>query len=101
GLRVVAGAVLASEGSLVVVTRNRRIDLRPERDGTTMVVRTTKVKFPVGARVEICFGPTMPCTEWSALRWAWGAWPLALFGTSYAGRSSPFCYDVPQFLELL
>ena len=30
GLRVVAGAVLASEGSLVVITRNRRIVLRPE-----------------------------------------------------------------------
>ena len=38
GLRVVAGAVLASEGSLVVITRNRRIVLRPERDGSTTVV---------------------------------------------------------------
>jgi hypothetical protein len=38
GLRVVAGAVLASEGSLVVITRNRRIVFRPERDGTTTVV---------------------------------------------------------------
>ena len=38
GLRVVAGAVLASGGSLVVITRNRRIELRPERDGTTTVV---------------------------------------------------------------
>ena len=35
GLRVVAGAVLASEGSLIVSTRNRRIELRPERDGST------------------------------------------------------------------
>jgi Histidine kinase-, DNA gyrase B-, and HSP90-like ATPase len=31
GLRVAAGAVLASGGSLVVITRNRRIELRPER----------------------------------------------------------------------
>ena len=30
GLRVVAGAVLASEGSLAVISRNRRIVLRPE-----------------------------------------------------------------------
>jgi hypothetical protein len=31
GLRVVAGAVLASEGELVVITRAQRIVLRPER----------------------------------------------------------------------
>ncbi len=31
GLRVVAGAVVASGGSMTVTTRNRRIDLRPER----------------------------------------------------------------------
>src|SRR5262245_46095847 len=38
GLRVVAGAVLASRGSLVVCTRDRRMVLRPENDGTTTVV---------------------------------------------------------------
>jgi hypothetical protein len=53
GLRVVAGAVLASEGFLVVTTRNRRIELHPERDGTTTVVTATSVDFPVGTRVEI------------------------------------------------
>ena len=41
GLRVVAGAVLASEGSLIVETRNRRIVLRPESDGSTSVVEVT------------------------------------------------------------
>jgi hypothetical protein len=38
GLRVVAGAVLASDGSLVVITRNRRIVLQPRADGHTAVV---------------------------------------------------------------
>jgi hypothetical protein len=33
GLRVAAGAVLASQGSLAVITRNRRIVLRPRRTG--------------------------------------------------------------------
>ena len=33
GLRVVAGAVLASGGALVVDTRNRRLALRPQHDG--------------------------------------------------------------------
>ena len=60
GLRVVAGAVLASEGSLTVVTRNRRIKLRPERDGSTTVVSAKPVKFANGTRIEITFGPAIP-----------------------------------------
>ena len=47
GLRVVAGAVLASEGTLIVITRNRRIELRPERDGSTTVLSAKKVDFPI------------------------------------------------------
>jgi hypothetical protein len=52
GLRVVAGAVLASEGTLVVTTRNRRIELRPERDGTTTVaaVRMSNFRSAPGSR---------------------------------------------------
>ena len=46
GLRVVAGAVLASDGSLDVITRNRRIVLRPERDGTTTVVSVEGGQVP-------------------------------------------------------
>ncbi|WOH60340.1 hypothetical protein [Bradyrhizobium sp. BWC-3-1] len=53
GLRVVAGAVLAPEGRLVVITRNRRIELRPEREGATTVVSVEPIDFPVGTR-----GPT-------------------------------------------
>ena len=55
GLRVVAGAVLASDGSLIVTTRNRRIKLRPERDGSTTVISAKPVKFPNGTRIEINF----------------------------------------------
>jgi len=51
GLRVVAGAVLASGGSLVVTTRNRRIGLRPERDGSTTVVSVDETIFRVGTTV--------------------------------------------------
>jgi hypothetical protein len=60
GLRVVAGAVLASEGSLAVITRNRRIALRPESDGSTSVVSVIEVSHPIGTRVEIGFGPALP-----------------------------------------
>ena len=98
GLRVVAGAVLASEGSLVVTTRNRRIALRPERDGSTTVVSATAVEFPVGTRVEITFGAALPCNS-DTLDWSRAACLLA--GQPYAGRSSPWWYDVAQFHELL
>jgi hypothetical protein len=100
GLRVVAGAVLASGGSLTVITRNRRIDLRPERDGITTVISDDPIEFPVGARVEISFGPTLP-DDSDALHWARWAIKLSRHGQSYAGKSSPWWYDPLQFHELL
>src|SRR5262249_35189610 len=93
-------AVLASEGSLVVITRNRWIELRPERDGDTTVVNVSAVKYPVGTRVEINFGPALP-DDSDALFWAAVAQELSLFGTSYVGKSSPWWYDAAQFHELL
>jgi hypothetical protein len=99
GLRVVAGAVLVSDGILVVTTGNRRIELRPERDGSTTVVTVTPVDFPVGTRVEIDFGPAISEDE-DALSWAVVATEMAR-GQSYAGKSSPWWYDAPQFHELL
>ncbi|WP_334406007.1 hypothetical protein [Bradyrhizobium sp. AZCC 2289] len=99
GLRVVAGAVLASEGFLVVTTRNRRIELHPERDGSTTVVTVTPVDFPVGTRVDIGFGPAIP-EDANALGWAVVATEMAR-GQSYQGKSSPWWYDAPQFHELL
>jgi len=99
GLRVVTGAVLASEGTLAVTTRNRRIELRPESNGTTRVVRTTAVDFPIGTRIEISFGPALPTDRW-VLNWAQTACRLAQ-GKTYAGKSSPWWYDAAQFHELL
>jgi hypothetical protein len=100
GLRVVAGAVLASEGSLAVITRNQRVDLRPERDGTTSVLGTTPTDFPVGTRVEISFGSSLPADP-NALSWARTAIRLGRIGQSYTGKPSPWWYDLPQFRELL
>jgi hypothetical protein len=100
GLRVIAGAVLASNGSLVVTTGNKRIKLRPERDGSTTVVNVKPVHFPVGTRIEINFGPAIP-EDADALRWATVATKMAQGLPSYAGRSSPWWYDAAQFHELL
>jgi hypothetical protein len=51
GLRVVAGAVLASAGSLVVITHNKRIKLRPRADGSTTVIGVTAAKRQRGTRI--------------------------------------------------
>jgi hypothetical protein len=99
GLRVVAGAVLASGGTLTVITRNRRLELKPEFDGATTVVSATDVAFPAGTRVEIGFGPALVKDHWT-LDWARLACRLAQ-GKVYAGRSSPHWYDGPQFHELI
>jgi hypothetical protein len=98
GLRVVAGSVLASEGFLVVTTGNRRIELRPERDGSTTVVGVTPVDHPVGTRIEIGFGPAIP-KDANALNWATVATQMAR-GQAFTGKSSPWWYDAPQFHEL-
>jgi hypothetical protein len=99
GLRVVAGAVLASGGSLAVTTRNQRIELRPETDGSTTVVNVTPAERPRGTRVEIAFGPALPADP-SALEWVQAARLIAK-GEGYAGRSSPYWYDPVQFHELI
>ena len=100
GLRVVAGAVLASEGSLVVITRNRRIVLRPESDGSTTVVAVSAVDHPTGTRIEIGFGPALP-RDYSPFAWVKAAGQIAGEGKSYEGKSSPYWYDAVAFHELL
>lgn len=98
GLRVVAGAVLASTGTLVVSTRNCRHMLTPMDDGTTAVT-SAPIVFPVGTRIEISFGSEMP-SDGNATAWA----DLAASMTgaeSYTGKSSPYWYDADHFFELL
>jgi hypothetical protein len=100
GLRVAAGAVLSSQGSLVVITRNQRILLRPESDGSTSVTEVTTVNHPTGTRIEIGFGPGLPRDDGDPLGWIDLA-SNAVNGESYDGKSSPFWYDGAQFHELL
>ena len=100
GLRVVAGAVLASEGSLVVITRNRRIDLQPKADGTTLPVNVTAAGRPTGTRIEIGFGPDMP-DDPKTLAWVKAAQAIAKAGNTYSGATSAWWYDAAHFHELL
>ena len=97
---MVAGAVLASEGSLAVITRNQRIVLRPEADGTTAVVEVSAVDHPTGTRIEIKFGPALP-PDTNPFAWVGAARQIAFEGKSYEGKSSPYWYDGAAFHDLL
>src|SRR5262245_29520476 len=48
---------------------NRRIELRPEHDGSTTIVSMEPVDFPVGTRVEFCPGTELPVDS-DPLCWA-------------------------------
>ena len=100
GLRVVAGAVLASGGSLIVTTRNRRITLKPQADGSTEVAAVETVDHETGTRVEISLGPSLP-SDTNPFAWAKAACAIADQGKLYDGKSSPHWYDPVHFHELL
>ena len=51
----------------------------------------------VGSRIEISFGPALPCDE-DTLHWAKAACEMAK-GKVYSGATSPFWYDVPNFFD--
>ena len=91
GLRVVAGSVLASDGSLVVTTRGKRIGLRPERDGSTTVVSVKPVE-PRRHKDRVSFGPAIPGDGRAGL----GAIATHMAqARSYEGKSSP-CGTTPR-----
>jgi hypothetical protein len=99
GLRVVAGVVLASRGSLTVATRGRELRLTPRDDGGT----GAEVIGPApaqGTRVEVRFGPDLAVGA-HALSYAELAIDLAaVAGPAYRGRTSPHWYDDDAFWEL-
>jgi hypothetical protein len=99
GLRVVAGAVLASGGTLLVHTRGRGLYLQPLDDGNTQV-RTARPWQGSGTRVEIRLGTALDDTDSNLFAWAKQAVLLSGFGDSYRGRSSPWWYDADSFWEL-
>ena len=56
---------------------------------TTTVVSAETIEHPVGTRVEISFGPALPCGD-GVLYWAKVAHHFAAFGSLYSGKSSPW-----------
>lgn len=98
GLRVVAGAVLTSGGSLVVTTGGQRITLRPEDDGSTAVAAIEPCDQP-GTAICVRLGPAIPdeCLQ----PWIYALQRLGRAGIGYRGKTSPHWYTPADFWELL
>jgi hypothetical protein len=99
GLRVVAGAVLATGGSLVVGTKGRLLRLAPQDDGATLVESAKNSDAP-GTRIEVSFLAGLE-VDGETLDWARQAIALANGGSCYQGKTSPHWYDADAFFELL
>jgi hypothetical protein len=99
GLRVVAGAAMATGGSITVGTRGRTLRLTPQHDtGETAWERVGVFSGP-GARVEVVLGAAVRVRP-SDCAWARRAIDLQA-GELYIGRTSPWWYDTESFRELL
>jgi hypothetical protein len=99
GLRVVAGAIFASNGRLRVRTNGRILDLMPQESGETLV-KVKPCKRSTGTRVEVWFGSSVP-TDRDPLAWARRAIAAAGDKPIYENKTSPWFYDSDSFFELL
>lgn len=97
GLRVVAGAVAAFSGSLVVETRGRRLTLRPNMTtGFTDVIADDPVDDAGGLTVQIGL-PRL----WPDPILARRAVAIGQSGKRYAGHTSPWWYGAADILRLM
>ncbi len=99
GLRVVAGAVLATKGQLVVSTRGRTLKLSPEESTGKTVPKRLGEWNSRGCRIAVDFGSIKVKPD--TLHWANLAIRFASGESSYKGDSSPYWYDSESFYELL
>jgi len=98
GLRVVAGAVLATSGKLRVSTRGQVLNLVPRTDGTTESEIIGEYDGE-GLRVEVQLGPDAGPINRNTLIWAYRARAFS-GGQYYRGKTSPWWYTSTDFHEL-
>lgn len=96
GLRVVAGAVLATGGKLIVSTRGQTLSLNPLSDGSTAVEKLGDYTGE-GMRVEVHLGKDAGPID---LGWAQRAKIFSLCGEYYKGKTSSWWYTSRDFHEL-
>lgn len=101
GLRVVMGAVYASQGEIEVLTREGSFLLHPANDGHTTITRG-----PVwnaerrGTTIRIRLGKDIPGSPEDFLRYGKTAAAWAPLGTHFKLKTSPWFYDVDAMAEM-
>lgn len=91
GLRVVMGAVAASEGSIIIETRSHRLKLATDTaTGTTQVVTDEAITPTPGLSVSITLGEALSRHNWQDDLLARTALNVATYGKNYNGPSSPW-----------
>jgi hypothetical protein len=99
GLRVVAGALIASGGgSLTVSTRGQRLMIVLKEDGGSGFV-AAPCERTVGTLIEISFGPDLP-DDYLTTVWALRAISMAAGGKRYTGNPSVWHHDSDSFYVL-
>jgi hypothetical protein len=99
GLRVVTGAIVVTQGTLLVSTSGRILRMVHDHDTGDTVAENLGAWDQKGTRVEVTFGGRFTIDA-DTLDWANKA--ILLAGRkSYTGKTSPAWYDLEAFYELL
>ena len=102
GLRVAVGCVAVSRGTIEVITRGKRIVLRPHRVAPTEIVGISDAFDTVGTTLIVTLDPTIPYDEFDTM-WAEAAIDLGSYarGPAYTRQPSPHWIDFDAFVEML
>jgi hypothetical protein len=100
GLRVIVGSLVASSGTLEVITRGCRTLLRPLK-ARTEIIETAEIEHQPGTVITITFGPALPEYE-DDLTWAVPAIILAQHAKPpYDRAPSLHWFDLDHLTETL
>lgn len=105
GLRVVMGAVYASNGEITVETGGQDDDhalfvLHPRDDGHTNVETLRPLSQEPGTRIRLRLGSAIPTKNHALTSLSHLSTVFAPLGKHYTGKTSPWWYDTEAFFEL-
>ena len=101
GIRVCAGYLTTTGGRLIIEAGGLRVELQPEMDGTSRIIRNGTIKPRQGLRLIATAGTRPFCDD--HLAWARDAIELARRSgrPAFDGRTSPHWHDLDHFRVLL
>jgi hypothetical protein len=99
GLRVVAGAVVSTNGSMFVETKGKRYEVVFDTNGIAQPKEISYSDILDGTRVEVIFGNIFTFTS-SDLNWGNDAIFMAR-GVEFKCKTSPYWYTSEAFYELM